>query len=68
MLKLYFNGALVGARAVNKPRTRGKGPLLMGKRGDDWSKFKGRIDDVWLYDRALPAAEIHAVIRAAASK
>ncbi len=68
VLKLYFNGALAGARAANKPRKPGKGPLVMGKRGDDWSKFKGKIDDVWLYSRALAAADIHAVIRAAGAR
>lgn len=62
--KLYFNGALAGAKAVNKPRKPGTGPLIMGKRGDDWSKYKGRIDEVWLYSRALTAAEIQALIRA----
>ncbi len=64
ILKLYFNGALVGARNVNKARTKARGPLIMGKRGDNWSKFKGRIDEVRLYGRALSAAEIQAVIRA----
>jgi hypothetical protein len=64
VLKLYFNGALAGAKPVNKPRRPGKGSLVMGKRADDWSKYKGKIDEVRIYSRALSAAEIQAVIRA----
>jgi hypothetical protein len=63
-LKLYFNGAPAGMKAVNKPRKPAPGLLVMGKRGDDWSKYKGRVDEVWLYNRALAAAEIQAMIRA----
>ncbi|MGD0093725.1 MAG: LamG-like jellyroll fold domain-containing protein [Planctomycetota bacterium] len=59
-LKVYCDGAAVATTAVNKPRVPGKAPLAIGRRQDGFVCFKGTIDEVRLYSRALPEAEIAA--------
>jgi hypothetical protein len=57
-LKLYVNGALVKTLAVAGSIPTSTGVLHMG--GDSvWSEwFKGLIDDVRIYNRALSASEV----------
>jgi hypothetical protein len=61
MLKLYVNGAPTGGTKIGRPRTFGKGGIAFGRRQDnsgDGYHFRGAIDEVRLYDRALSDAEI----------
>lgn len=66
-LKVYCDGAPVASKAVNKKRSPGNGPLVIGRRVDRyWStQFKGLIDEVRVYGRVLMAAEIAARANAA---
>ncbi|MCY3017495.1 MAG: right-handed parallel beta-helix repeat-containing protein [Planctomycetota bacterium] len=57
-LKVYLDGKPVAATAVNKPRVPGHLPLAIARRQDGFVTFKGIIDEVGLYSRALPEAEI----------
>ena len=59
-LKVYLNGKLVGSTKVGKQRKAGRSPLAIGRRQDGYIYFKGRIDEVRIYSRALAAAEIKA--------
>jgi hypothetical protein len=55
--KLYVNGELAGAIAVEGPIQVTDSPLLIG--GSPWGDyFRGRIDEVRIHDRALSASEI----------
>ena len=56
-LKAYCNGRLVASKAVGKRRVPGSTPLHIGRRQDGFNYFKGIIDEVRLYSRALPADE-----------
>jgi hypothetical protein len=59
-VRLYVNGAQVAQRAVSGRITTSGSPLRIGgnKVWDEW--FKGQIDDVRVYNRALTAAQIGA--------
>lgn len=66
-LRLYINGKPAGERPVGRVRVPGKGDLAFGRRPDnsgDGYHFRGAIDEVRFYDRALPAAEIEARVTA----
>jgi hypothetical protein len=56
---IYLNGQaepeVVGEAAVT--RTAGD-PIFIGGRSDNYANFEGKIDEVAIYPRALPAAEI----------
>jgi hypothetical protein len=57
-LRLYRDGAEISATAPGGPITAGAGPLRIGGN-TIWSEwFHGVIDDVRIYNRALPSAEI----------
>ena len=60
MLRLFINGAQV----ASKPRTgnvaNSSQPLRIGGNGASGEFFKGRIDEVRVYNRALSQAEIQA--------
>jgi hypothetical protein len=56
-LSLYVDGVLAGRRTVAW-RPSGRGPLVVGGSGARSRSFRGRIDEVRLYDRALSADEI----------
>jgi len=61
MLKLYVNGTPAGGTKIGRPRTFGKAGLAFGRRQDnsgDGYHFRGAIDEVRLYDRALDDAEV----------
>jgi fibronectin type 3 domain-containing protein len=57
-LRFYVNGALISSRAVTGALRVTTGALQLGGN-TIWSEwFKGRIDEVRIYNRALSAAEI----------
>ena len=60
VLRLYCDGRPVASQAVNKPRVPGNTPLVIGCRQDGLhsSYFKGLIDEVRIYDRALTPEEV----------
>ena len=59
-VKLYVNGSLVATRAVTAPITMSTGALTIGGN-TVWSEwFKGLIDEVRVYNRALDATEVAA--------
>ena len=63
-MRLYVNGELVATKAVEKPDSGAPGPLKIGCSKLIGSYFKGRIDEVRVYDRALTAGEVGADMEA----
>ena len=60
-LRLFLNGQLSGETKIGKPRTPGNGPLVFGRRADNFGDgypFRGVIDEIRCYDRALTTAQI----------
>jgi hypothetical protein len=57
-VKMYVNGALVATTAAAGSIATSTGPLRIGGNGIWGEFFKGRIDDVRIYNRALSAAEV----------
>ena len=60
-LRLYVNGALSGEHKIGRPRVPGHDGLAFGRRQDndgDGYYFRGALDEIRLYDRALTLAEI----------
>jgi RHS repeat-associated protein len=59
-LKFYLNGALVDSQSLSGALVTSNAPLRLGGNSiwGDW--FQGKVDDVRVYSRALPAAEISA--------
>lgn len=58
VLRVYADGRPVASKSVNKRRRPGSAPLHIGRRQDGFVYFKGAIDEVRLYDRALSRAEL----------
>ena len=56
-LRLYVDGELVDTASVKAAKSS-KGPLLIGCSKNFNEHFTGRIDEVRIYDRALPSGEI----------
>jgi hypothetical protein len=58
--RCYLDGILVAEVSVAAGTTwRGTGPFTIGKAADyDLGSYKGSIDQVQVWDRALPAAEV----------
>ncbi|MHC5059129.1 MAG: LamG domain-containing protein, partial [Planctomycetota bacterium] len=68
--KLYLNGTEKGSRSGIKETTKDAvTSLYMGRPSVTWrgERFTGLLDDVRIYDRSLPAAEVAALYRAGAS-
>src|SRR5215510_4652587 len=63
-LKLYVNGVLVGTRTFTGPMPIGTGPRRIGGHSLGQQFFKGTIDEVRIFNRALSQAEIQADINA----
>ncbi len=62
-LRLYVNGAPSGERRIGRSRVPGRDGLAFGRRQDncgDGYHFRGAIDEVRFYDRALGADEVRA--------
>jgi hypothetical protein len=57
-LRLYVNGRLVATEAVEHPDFASAGPITIGCSGVFGSHFKGRIDEVRIYNRALDGGEV----------
>jgi hypothetical protein len=60
-LRLFVNGRPAGEKHVGRPRKPGTRGLAFGRRQDnsgDGYHFRGAIDEVRLYDRALTAEQI----------
>jgi hypothetical protein len=57
-LRIYVNGVQVGSRAVSGSLLTSTGALRIGGNGVWGEFFKGTIDEVKVYNRALSAAEI----------
>ncbi len=59
-LRLFANARQVAEKAVGLPRKPGKFPLVFGRRlaKDNLYCFRGVLDEVRLYDRALTLQEI----------
>jgi hypothetical protein len=61
-LKLYKNGILVSQRTDIPAPTYDTSKVFIGERGDHFMHtFKGLIDEVRIYNRALSDAEIKAL-------
>ena len=57
-LRLYVNGELAATKYVEKPKPETAGPLTIGCAALGAQHFKGRIDEVRIYNRALGEAEL----------
>jgi glucose/arabinose dehydrogenase/PKD repeat protein len=57
-LRLYVNGTQVATRALSGALASGTQPLSIGGNAIWGEWFQGRIDEVRVYNRALPAADI----------
>ena len=63
-MRLYVNGELVASKYVEKPNSSTPGPLTIGCAKLTGSYFKGRIDEVRIYNRALGEAELRQAMSA----
>jgi|GEM_PF-6240955 hypothetical protein len=63
-ISYYANGVLVFSAAWNTPPNANTGDLIMGTGRSNWGHefFKGALDDVRLYNRALSLFEIQAIM------
>jgi hypothetical protein len=59
-MRLYVNGTQSASRTVGTTAPGGTGPLRIGGSGVASAFFRGLIDEVRVYDRALSATEIAA--------
>ena len=59
-LRLFVNGTPAGSLAVDGELTPGSGPLSFGANHVWGEHFRGLIDEVRVYNRALSAAEVNA--------
>jgi hypothetical protein len=60
-LRLFVNGKPAGEKQVGRPRKPGSRGLAFGRRQDNFGDgyhFRGAIDEIRLYDRALSAEQI----------
>jgi hypothetical protein len=64
--RLYVNGVLTAQRAASGPITTSNMPLKIGGNAVWGEWFKGLIDDVRVWDRALSASELKAAMETAA--
>jgi hypothetical protein len=53
----YYNGLLNGTGSITVPITDANTPLLIGSRADLFTKMKGEIAEILIFDRALGGAE-----------
>jgi concanavalin A-like lectin/glucanase superfamily protein/galactose oxidase-like protein/Big-like domain-containing protein len=59
-LRLFVNGVEVDSTPLSSPMTTSAGPLRIGGNSSRGEYFRGLIDDVRIYNRALSAIEIKA--------
>jgi hypothetical protein len=65
-LRLYVNGKLAGQRSLTGSMTTSSRPLKIGGNAVWGEFFKGQIDSVKVYDRALSGTELETDMNAAA--
>jgi hypothetical protein len=65
-LRVFVNGSQVDQRSLTGAMTTSSGALKIGGNAVWGEFFKGRIDNVRVYDRALTAADLKTVMRIAA--
>jgi hypothetical protein len=61
VLRLFLHGALQGEKRIDRPRQPGSRPLAVARRQDnsgDGYHFRGVIDELSIYDRALSPEQI----------
>lgn len=63
IVRIYVDGALVGSTSLSGPINLGVQPIVIGAHSSagDRNFFKGAIDNVMVYNRALTAEEVQAV-------
>lgn len=59
-LTVYYNGIADGSVAVDRPLAIKKGDLAIGGRIENFpsASFQGSVDNVYIYDKALTAAQV----------
>jgi len=57
-IKLYVNGAVAATAAASAALPTGDGAWYLGQRWDGTDYYKGRMDEVRIWNRALSASEI----------
>jgi hypothetical protein len=57
-IRLYANGVLVAQRTLKGEVPKGRGPLLIGAGPNRRRSFRGQMDEVRVYSRALSARDI----------
>ncbi|MCU0982556.1 MAG: LamG domain-containing protein, partial [Pirellulaceae bacterium] len=60
-LRLYVNGEAAGENKIGRKRVPGREGLAFGRRQDncgDGYHFRGAVDEIRMYDRALSPAEV----------
>jgi hypothetical protein len=63
-MRIYVDGALAATRASAASLPSAAMPLQIGRFGGDNSAFRGVVDEVAIYDHALPQARVTAHYRA----
>ncbi|MES1181398.1 MAG: LamG-like jellyroll fold domain-containing protein, partial [Flavobacterium sp.] len=63
-LKFYLNGQLIRSLATSGAISYTTDPLYFGATGSNGQNFKGNIDDIGIWNRALSASEIMALYTA----
>ena len=64
VLRLYWNGVLKAAKKFHSSGlAKGSQPIRVGDANNDWSRFNGLIDEVRVWDCALPGKVIGAKYR-----
>jgi len=59
LVTLYVDGAFVGSGTLSSPITANNKSLRIGIRHDGGQAFDGIIDDLRVYERAIPVSEIN---------
>lgn len=57
-LKLFLNGAAIGSWSAGGPRETGTREFSIGMRPDGFQPFKALVDEVRVYNRAIPPEEM----------
>jgi hypothetical protein len=67
-MRIYYNGSVQPESVLVAPPINSSGnPLLIGKMADNTYYFKGGIDEIMIFNRALTGAEIDSIYRGAYS-
>jgi hypothetical protein len=67
MVRIYVNGEWIRSRPATGDLVDGAGALRIGGGASRRTSFRGRIDEVRIYDHALTGAEIQADLARAVS-